>query len=226
MLCRTKCQQRRRQCKAVLHIASCSDARWHHHRRCRRPCCCPWRTSTLLHHNSNQQQQYLGCPVSQQRNWELHGKILVQQRHLTSTVASTSPRTAVEPILHESPLYMVTGRDSPVRADWSTSRRPSFRRQSAGIAEPAPSSTISPGTSILASMFCQLPSRLTVAVGLREALRAATASAALMVSYLCAGTSDGSKKHEGAAVPHRYPGQQRTTVTCVGFCLINTGCLA
>lgn len=103
---------------------------------------------------------------------------------LTSTVASTSPRTAVEPILHESPLYMVTGRDSPVRADWSTSRRPSLSRQSAGIAEPAPSSTMSPGTSILASIFCQLPSRLTVAVGLREAFRAATASAALMVSYL------------------------------------------
>ena len=27
----------------------------------------------------------------------------------------------MEPILQESPLYMVTGRDSPVRAAWSTS---------------------------------------------------------------------------------------------------------
>jgi hypothetical protein len=57
-------------------------------------------------------------------------------------------------------------------------------RQSAGTAEPAPSSTMSPGTKNLASMFCQEPSRLTVAVGLSEALSAATASAALMVSYL------------------------------------------
>jgi hypothetical protein len=43
---------------------------------------------------------------------------------------------------------------------------------------------MSPGTNILASMFCQVPSRLAVATGFKEALSAATASAALMVSYL------------------------------------------
>ncbi len=32
----------------------------------------------------------------------------------------------VDPILAESPLCIVTGSDSPVRADWSTSMRPSF----------------------------------------------------------------------------------------------------
>jgi hypothetical protein len=49
---------------------------------------------------------------------------------------------------------------------------------------PEASSTRSPGTSRAASMFCHLPSRLQVAVGLRDALRAATASAAFTVSYL------------------------------------------
>lgn len=44
----------------------------------------------------------------------------------TSTVPSTSPRVIVDPILGESPRRMVTGRDSPVKADWSTSIRPSF----------------------------------------------------------------------------------------------------
>ena len=41
-----------------------------------------------------------------------------------STVPSTSPRTTVEPILQESPLYIVTGKDSPVSAAWSTSISP------------------------------------------------------------------------------------------------------
>jgi hypothetical protein len=59
-----------------------------------------------------------------------HDCICWHDVRLTSTVASTSPRTAVDPILQLSPLYMVTGRDSPVRADWSTSRRPSLIRQS------------------------------------------------------------------------------------------------
>ena len=48
---------------------------------------------------------------------------LGSQIHLarTSTVASVSPRTTVEPILALSARFMVTGSDSPVRADWSTS---------------------------------------------------------------------------------------------------------
>ena len=40
---------------------------------------------------------------------------------VNSTVPSTSPRTTVEPILQLSPWYIVTGRDSPVKAAWSTS---------------------------------------------------------------------------------------------------------
>ena len=36
---------------------------------------------------------------------------------VNSTVPSTSPLTTVEPILHKSPLYNVTGNDSPVTAD-------------------------------------------------------------------------------------------------------------
>lgn len=61
---------------------------------------------------------------------------------------------------------------------------PGLTKQSAGTAEPEPSSTRSPGTSRAASMVDHLPSRLQVARGLREALRAATASPALVVSYL------------------------------------------
>ena len=103
---------------------------------------------------------------------------------VNSTVASVSPRVTVDPILALSPRYMVTGRDSPVSADWSISRRPSLSRQSAGTLLPAPSSTRSPGTKSDASQLAHLPSRLTVAVGLRLAFSAATASAALIVSYL------------------------------------------
>ena len=86
-----------------------------------------------------------------------------------STVASVSPRTTVEPILTESPLYMVTGRDSPVSAAWSTSTCPALRMQSAGTAPPEPRRTRSPGTRRAASMVMKRPSRLTCATGLSEA---------------------------------------------------------
>jgi hypothetical protein len=36
---------------------------------------------------------------------------------VNSTVPSTSPLTTVEPIFAESPLYIVTGKDSPVNPD-------------------------------------------------------------------------------------------------------------
>eukprot|EP00955_Chlamydomonas_euryale_P106396 365702-Chlamydomonas_euryale.AAC.26 len=103
---------------------------------------------------------------------------------VNSTVASTSPRTTMEPILALLPLCMVTGRDSPVSADWSTSIVPWLIKQSAGTAEPEPSSTRSPGTREPASSVVHLPSRLAVAKGFNEALSAATASPALVVSYL------------------------------------------
>ena len=57
-------------------------------------------------------------------------------------------------------------------------------RQSAGICEPDPSRTRSPGTRRVASMLCHLPSLHTVACGLSDAFRALTASPALVVSYL------------------------------------------
>lgn len=118
---------------------------------------------------------------------------------VAATVASTSPRTTVEPILTLSPSNSVTGSDSPVRAAWSTSiythhthiqsrvstccttppcnhRRPLtlptcpwLSRQSAGTAPPAPSSTRSPGTTSAASMVIHLPSRFTVARGFSDA---------------------------------------------------------
>merc|ERR1719238_1319383 len=70
-----------------------------------------------------------------------------------STVPSTSPRTTVEPIKVLSPSYRVTGRDSPVRAAWSTSiwatanslpgsRSLTLTRQSAGMEEPDASSEL------------------------------------------------------------------------------------
>jgi hypothetical protein len=84
--------------------------------------------------------------------------------------------------LHESPLYIVTGSDSPVNAAWSTSMVPALMRQSAGMADPHASNTMSPGTTRDALMFCHLPSRLTVAMGLSDAFNAATASPALVIS--------------------------------------------
>lgn len=56
--------------------------------------------------------------------------------------------------------------------------------QSAGICEPEPSSTRSPGTSTAPLMVCQRPSRHTVACGVRDAFSAFTASCAFVVSYL------------------------------------------
>jgi len=99
------------------------------------------------------------------------------------TVASTSPRTTVEPILADEPRFIVAGRDSPVMADWSTSTTPPSTTQSAGTADPDARSTRSPGTTSAASMFCHRPSRFTVASGFRLALRAATASPALTTSW-------------------------------------------
>lgn len=74
-------------------------------------------------------------------------------------------------------LYQKRHARAPPPSPWLT-------RQSAGMLEPAASSTRSPGTSRAASRFCHVPSRLQVATGFKEALRAATASAAFTVSYL------------------------------------------
>eukprot|EP00427_Karlodinium_veneficum_P016208 CAMPEP_0169124186 /NCGR_PEP_ID=MMETSP1015-20121227/34186_1 /TAXON_ID=342587 /ORGANISM="Karlodinium micrum, Strain CCMP2283" /LENGTH=41 /DNA_ID= /DNA_START= /DNA_END= /DNA_ORIENTATION= len=41
---------------------------------------------------------------------------------------------------------------------------------------------MSPGTTVVPSIICHLPSRLTVALGFKEFFKASTASAALVVS--------------------------------------------
>merc|ERR1719424_2285436 len=120
--------------------------------------------------------------VSPSRAAVLPKKVLLP---VNSTVPSVSPRTTVEPIKVLSPSYSVTGKDSPVRAAWSTSICETARsgrfflssslvltRQSAGMAEPDANSTMSPGTMVLPSMICHFPSRLTVALGLSEFFRA------------------------------------------------------
>ncbi|MNM91185.1 hypothetical protein D3C81_1034790 [compost metagenome] len=59
-----------------------------------------------------------------------------------------------------------TGSDSPVKADSSAYRAlHSSQRTSAGTRSPLSSSTISPGTSILAGIISCLPSRSTLALG-------------------------------------------------------------
>ena len=45
-------------------------------------------------------------------------------------------------------LFILTGQDSPVSADWSTSTMPSFIRQSAGTVEPAAILTRSPAVRV------------------------------------------------------------------------------
>merc|ERR1719353_1848436 len=130
--------------------------------------------------------------VSARRAAVLPKKVLLP---VYSTVPSVSPRTTVDPIKVLSPSYKVTGKDSPVSAAWSTSIWATTRsgcfalfsswvltRQSAGMAEPDASSTMSPGTKVVPLMTCHLPSRLTVALGFKEFFRASTASPALTVS--------------------------------------------
>mmetsp|Transcript_20568 Transcript_20568/g.63981 ORF Transcript_20568/g.63981 Transcript_20568/m.63981 type:complete len:242 (-) Transcript_20568:249-974(-) len=107
------------------------------------------------------------------------------------TVPSTSPRTTVDPIFAMCVFgVIVTGSDSPVSAASSTSicgttgaPGSSFTVQSAGHAEPLASFTLSPGTTIAASMSCHCPSRNTVARGFSDCFSAATASPAFVVSY-------------------------------------------
>mmetsp|Transcript_23799 Transcript_23799/g.32739 ORF Transcript_23799/g.32739 Transcript_23799/m.32739 type:complete len:390 (-) Transcript_23799:272-1441(-) len=92
------------------------------------------------------------------------------------TNASHSPLVTVDPMRQASPTRMVTGRDSPVRAAWSTCRGlPFSREQSAGTAPPAPSTTISPGTSAPAEMDMCTPPRFTNASGFRDIFRDAMA---------------------------------------------------
>jgi hypothetical protein len=89
------------------------------------------------------------------------------------TMASTSPRTTVEPISGSASACIVSGSDSPVIADWSTSMLPSTMVQSAGTAPPEASTTRSPGTSRVASMVLVLPSRFTTATGRSDACETA-----------------------------------------------------
>mmetsp|Transcript_11180 Transcript_11180/g.27218 ORF Transcript_11180/g.27218 Transcript_11180/m.27218 type:complete len:241 (+) Transcript_11180:1016-1738(+) len=102
---------------------------------------------------------------------------------VADTVASISPRVTVLPILASPPANMVTGRLSPVSAAWSTwMGLPARSTQSAGMAPPAPRHTMSPTTKLTASMEYTLPSRFTMASGLRLSRSAAMASPALSSS--------------------------------------------
>lgn len=74
-----------------------------------------------------------------------------------------SPR-ALWPVSASVWACLATVTDSPVSADSSTcSCAISIRRRSAGIWLPASSSTMSPGTRVLAGTTCAWPSRSTVA---------------------------------------------------------------
>ena len=75
-----------------------------------------------------------------------------------------------------SPALGVTGKDSPVNADWSISMgSPSSKRASAGTISPRRTRITSPGTSSLAAGVTHLPSRFTFALIANFALRAAIA---------------------------------------------------
>ena len=91
---------------------------------------------------------------------------------VNSTVPSTSPRTTVEPILQLSPWYIVTGRDSPIKAAWSTSIFPLITLQSAGMIFPDLRRIKSPGTTKEAPSLTIFPSLLTVASGFKDDFRA------------------------------------------------------
>ncbi|MFS7991648.1 hypothetical protein Hanom_Chr12g01073121 [Helianthus anomalus] len=78
------------------------------------------------------------------------------------TTASSSPCLQVEPENTSSYGFLVTGRDSPVSADWSIfNGSPSRRRASAGTISPSLILMISPGTSIAASCSLHRPSLKT-----------------------------------------------------------------
>mmetsp|Transcript_7778 Transcript_7778/g.12076 ORF Transcript_7778/g.12076 Transcript_7778/m.12076 type:complete len:423 (-) Transcript_7778:282-1550(-) len=100
-----------------------------------------------------------------------------------TTTASISPRRTVEPILAVSPAFIVTGRDSPVKAAWSTSMvRSPISCASAGITDPICRVIRSPGTSSRALIIIFCPSRVTLAFGARDALSSAIALPALCSS--------------------------------------------
>ena len=94
--------------------------------------------------------------------WELCWTLLIMDAVLpkkvcdpvATTTASASPRTQFEPIFGSRPGPIFTGMDSPVSAAWSisSSLAPDARRQSAGTAPPAWSTTTSPTTTSAPSM--------------------------------------------------------------------------
>mmetsp|Transcript_5827 Transcript_5827/g.14783 ORF Transcript_5827/g.14783 Transcript_5827/m.14783 type:complete len:310 (+) Transcript_5827:226-1155(+) len=102
---------------------------------------------------------------------------------VATTMASISPVATVEPILAMSPSRIFTGRDSPVRAAWSTPiSLPWSSRQSAGTAPPSARTTRSPGTNSRPGMRSHRPLRFTLACGARLFFSASTASPALISS--------------------------------------------
>mmetsp|Transcript_39805 Transcript_39805/g.81422 ORF Transcript_39805/g.81422 Transcript_39805/m.81422 type:complete len:291 (+) Transcript_39805:1151-2023(+) len=115
------------------------------------------------------------------RSAALPKKVLAPVAH---TTALSSPRFTAEPIFTLPPGWMFTGRDSPVRAAWSTcsgSPGPS-RMASAGMTSPMTSSIRSPGTRVVASPSRHWPPRHTRQEGRREFFRAAMALPAFFSS--------------------------------------------
>jgi hypothetical protein len=71
----------------------------------------------------------------------------------------------IDPENTASPDLRVAGRDSPVRADWSTDiSSPSSKRASAGTMSPRRKRMASPGTNSRAGGVTHLPSRFTRAL--------------------------------------------------------------
>mmetsp|Transcript_6310 Transcript_6310/g.8954 ORF Transcript_6310/g.8954 Transcript_6310/m.8954 type:complete len:205 (-) Transcript_6310:434-1048(-) len=102
---------------------------------------------------------------------------------VATTRASHSPILMTQPEYRRSPFSLLTGRDSPVIADWSAlTFSPAMTLASAGTISPSLIATISPGTSSRASIDFHSPLRFTFASGLRDAIKASTASPAFVSS--------------------------------------------
>ncbi|WVZ11052.1 hypothetical protein V8G54_015582, partial [Vigna mungo] len=124
------------------------------------------------------------------------------------TTASISPCLQVEPEKTSLPGFLVTGKDSPVRADWSILRgSPSKRRASAGTISPNLMLIKSPGTKIAASSSLHFPSLNTFVLGARPAIKAAAAlpalfsSMKLMVELMSSNTTIPRKSCQSGGLP-------------------------
>mmetsp|Transcript_817 Transcript_817/g.2968 ORF Transcript_817/g.2968 Transcript_817/m.2968 type:complete len:309 (-) Transcript_817:199-1125(-) len=137
-------------------------------------------------------------------------------------IASTSPRITVEPILATSPAFIVIGMDSPVSAAWSTwIGLPSHTMQSAGTAAPDPRQTRSPGTMVVASTTCAVPSRITCASGRSESFRALIASPALSSSTKPTSTLSSCRTNSTMASPMKSAAAGSTDASTISTPMAN-----